>query len=295
MSLDDDLRFVASKVDELLGERFKVPNSPESRLIDAMRYSSIGSGKKIRPYIVFASSNIFGVPLDKSILVGTSIEMVHTFSLIHDDLPCMDNDDIRRGKPSLHVQFDQSTAILAGNALLIDAFKLLASEINNEEIKIRIRLIDRLAEVSGFKGMCGGQMADLLSQNNNFEKPDIIRLNSMKTAAIISFCCEAGGILGGASDYECKTLKKFGLDIGLAFQIIDDILDVEGEENKIGKKVNKDNNLGKKNLVSNYGLKFSKNEAKKLIHQANKNLGDVFGSKSEKLKNLAEFIIFRDR
>ncbi|PPR77887.1 MAG: Farnesyl diphosphate synthase [Alphaproteobacteria bacterium MarineAlpha2_Bin1] len=295
MSLSDDLKFVANKVDKLLEERFKVPSSPESRLVSAMRYSSIGSGKKIRPYIVFASSNIFGVPLSQSILVGTSVEMVHTFSLIHDDLPCMDDDDIRRGKPSLHVQFDESTAVLAGNALLIDAFKLLTSKIINEEFNIRIRLIERLAEVSGYKGMCGGQMADLLSQSNDFLKSEILRLNSMKTAAIISFCCEAGGILGGASEYECKVLQEFGLDIGLAFQIIDDILDVEGEENKTGKKVNKDNELGKKNLVSNYGIKYSKNEAKRLINQANKNLNCVFGVKSEKLQRLAEFIIYRDR
>ncbi len=295
MTFSDDLKFIANKVDKLLEERFKVPNSPESRLVNAMRYSSIGSGKKIRPYIVFASSSIFDVPLNQSVLVGASIEMVHTFSLIHDDLPCMDNDEIRRGKPSLHIEFDEATATLAGNSLLIEAFKLLTSNIINEEAKIRIRLIDRLSEVSGYRGMCGGQMIDLLSQSNNFEKSEILRLNSMKTAAILSFCCEAGGILGGASNYECNALKDFGLDIGLAFQIIDDILDVEGEEKKIGKKVNKDIDLGKKNLVSNYGLKFSKNEAKKLIDQANKNLECVFGVKSEKLQSLAKFIILRDR
>ena len=295
MSLSDNLKFISGEIDKLLAEQLAIKETLEANLIEAMRYSSIGSGKKVRPYLVYASSNIFDVPLKQALMVGASIEMVHTFSLIHDDLPCMDNDEIRRGKPSLHIQFNESTAMLAGNALLIKAFKMLTSKKVHNDLDVRVRLISELAEVSGYEGMCGGQMIDLLSQSKNFDKDQILRLNKMKTAAIISFSCVAGGILGGASIRECEVLRNFGFDIGLAFQIVDDILDVEGDESKIGKRINRDKDLRKKNLVSNYGLKFSKNEAQKLIENANKNLKENFGKKSEKLQEVAKFIILRDR
>ncbi len=294
MSLDGDLEFIAKEIDKFLDLELEVSSDPESRLVQAMRYSSIGSGKKVRPYMVYASSYMFDVPLEKAIKVGASIEMVHSFSLIHDDLPCMDDDDIRRGKPSLHIKFDESTALLAGNSLLIKAFKILGGKLVHSDPNIRINLISNLADVSGHTGMCGGQMIDLLSTTQDFDRKILQRLNYLKTAALIAFSCESGGILGGASAKKCQVLKRFGFNLGLAFQIVDDILDIEGEERNLGKRVQKDKAIGKRNLVSIYGLKAAKAEAQELIEIANRELFESFGKRSLKLQSLANFILSRN-
>ena len=223
---------VAAEIDRLL----PVPNTPERRVVEAMRYSALAGGKCLRPFLVLQSAALFGVERSKALRVAVALEMVHCYSLIHDDLPAMDNDDMRRGQPTCHKKFDEATAILAGDGLLTRAFGVIASDECLFEPAVRCQLIAELSKAAGMSGMIGGQMLDILAEGmDDTDLPEIIRLQQMKTGRLFSFACEAGAIMGKASYEDRQVLKSYARDIGLAFQITDDILDAEGDEESMGK------------------------------------------------------------
>ena len=265
-------------------EYFPLSQNDEKRIIEAMFYSLSNGGKRMRPYLVFECANIFGVDFDQSFKTALSIECLHTYSLIHDDLPCMDNDDLRRGKPTSHKQFDEATAVLAGDGLLTYAFELVSDNPS---------LVKMLAQNAGaFNGMIAGQMLDIISEEKPATEETIKRIEKMKTGCLISYSCEAGAVLGNADQKQIQTLKDYARGIGQAFQISDDILDIEGDQALVGKTLGKDANQGKVTFVSLYGMEKTKQMAKNLIEQAKSTL-DTFGPKADNLKKLADYIITR--
>jgi farnesyl diphosphate synthase len=265
----------------------------ESRLHEAMRYAVQAGGKRLRPFLVMQSAQLFGVSPATALRVAAAIEMVHTYSLIHDDLPCMDDDDMRRGKPTVHVKYDQATAVLAGDALLTLAFEVLGDESYQTDPAIRARLVLAVAKASGAQGMVAGQMIDLASEE--VDEPDvkhITRLQQLKTGALIAVSVEAGAILGRASEQQHLALHAYAHDLGLAFQIVDDILDAEGDAEAMGKAVNKDAERGKATFVSVLGIERARTQARMLADQAAKHL-EPFAEKADLLKDLANFVIER--
>lgn len=268
-------------------------DGPESKLFDAMRYSALGTGKFLRPYIVRTSAQMFGVPEQHYLRAGAAVEMVHTYSLIHDDLPAMDDDDMRRGRPSCHIAFDEATAILAGDALLTLSFEVLAGNDTHPDPQVRSDLVMALAARSGGAGMVGGQMIDLESEHEAVDAALIARLETMKTGALISYSSAAGAILGQAGSDAINTLETFGFELGLAFQITDDLLDVEGDEDDVGKKVGKDAEAGKATFVSALGVDGARNEARRVTDRALSRL-DTFGAQADELRSVAEFVLARN-
>ncbi|NOZ43141.1 MAG: polyprenyl synthetase family protein [Alphaproteobacteria bacterium] len=264
----------------------------EQRVIDAMEYSLMAGGKRIRPFLVMETAAIFGVGADSALMVAAAVECAHTYSLIHDDLPCMDDDDMRRGQPTVHKKFDEATAVLAGDGLLTLAFEILSDERSHMDARVRCELISFMARALGVNGMVGGQMFDLLAENQTLDKIRITRFQRMKTWALIIFSGEAGAILGKAEVRRRHAIKGYAHDIGLAFQIIDDLLDQEGVSAKIGKTTGKDAAAGKATLISLVGADQARTKAEMLINQALQHL-EVFGDKAENLRNLAKFIINR--
>lgn len=293
--LNDALKDTRRRVDEMLDKLLPVPAGLEKRVVEAMRYASIGGGKALRPFLLMMTASMFGVAKESSVRAATALEMVHSYSLIHDDLPCMDDDDLRRGKPSCHKQFDEATAVLAGDGLLTRAFEILASEKTWMDPVVRCELVVALANAAGFHGMVGGQMMDLMAEADEAELslPEIVRLQSMKTGRLLMFACEAGAILGQASFDERQALKTYASDLGLAFQITDDILDIEGSVEKVGKTVRKDVKANKATYVSVVGVDAAKAKAKELIAHAVDAL-TPFGERALPLKELALFILMRD-
>ena len=270
-----------------------LPAGPEGKLYDAMRYSALGSGKFIRPYIVRTSALIFGVPETRYLRAGAAVEMVHAYSLIHDDLPAMDDDDMRRGRPSCHIAFDDATAILAGDALLTLAFEVLAGGDTHPDPQVRSDLVATLAARSGGSGMVGGQMIDLESEHAAVDAALIARLETMKTGALIAYSSAAGALLGGAGTEAVNALETFGFELGLAFQITDDLLDVEGDEDDVGKKVGKDAEAGKATFVSALGVDGARHEARRVTDRALSRL-DLFGTRADELRSVAEFVLARN-
>ena len=270
-----------------------LPAGPEGNLYDAMRYSALGSGKFIRPYIVRTSALIFGVPETRYLRAGAAVEMVHAYSLIHDDLPAMDDDDMRRGRPSCHIAFDEATAILAGDALLTLAFEVLAGGDTHPDPQVRSDLVATLAARSGGSGMVGGQMIDLESEHAAVDAALIARLETMKTGALIAYSSAAGALLGGAGTEAVNALETFGFELGLAFQITDDLLDVEGDEDDVGKKVGKDAEAGKATFVSALGVDGARHEARRVTDRALSRL-DAFGTRADELRSVAEFVLARN-
>jgi len=270
-----------------------LPAGPEGKLYDAMRYSALGSGKFIRPYIVRTSALIFGVPETRYLRAGAAVEMVHAYSLIHDDLPAMDDDDMRRGRPSCHIAFDDATAILAGDALLTLAFEILAGADTHPDPQVRSDLVATLAARSGGSGMVGGQMIDLESEHAAVDAALIARLETMKTGALIAYSSAAGALLGGAGTEAVNALETFGFELGLAFQITDDLLDVEGDEDDVGKKVGKDAEAGKATFVSALGVDGARHEARRVTDRALSRL-DSFGTRADELRSVAEFVLARN-
>ena len=270
-----------------------LPAGPEGKLYDAMRYSALGSGKFIRPYIVRTSALIFGVPETRYLRAGAAVEMVHAYSLIHDDLPAMDDDDMRRGRPSCHIAFDDATAILAGDALLTLAFEVLAGADTHPDPQVRSDLVATLAARSGGSGMVGGQMIDLESEHAAVDAALIARLETMKTGALIAYSSAAGALLGGAGTEAVNALETFGFELGLAFQITDDLLDVEGDEDDVGKKVGKDVEAGKATFVSALGVDGARHEARRVTDRALSRLGS-FGTRADELRSVAEFVLARN-
>ena len=280
---------VAAELDRLL----PVPNTPEKRVVEAMRYSALATGKCLRPFLVLQSAELFGVERAKALRVAVALEMVHCYSLIHDDLPAMDNDDMRRGQPTCHKKFDEATAILAGDGLLTRAFGVIAADECLFEPALRCQLIAELSKAAGMTGMIGGQMLDILAEGmDDMDLPEIIRLQQMKTGRLFAFACEAGAIMGKASYEDRQVLKSYARDIGLAFQITDDILDAEGDEETMGKAARKDLDAHKATFISLLGIDKAKEQADALSYQAIASL-EGFDEKADLLRDLARFIVER--
>lgn len=294
--IKEKLTAFSKRFNERLPEFFPLPDGPEKRVVQAMEYSVMNGGKRLRPFLVCECASLFGVPEEKSFRTAAALEMLHAYSLIHDDLPAMDNDDLRRGKPTCHKQFDEATAILAGDGLLTYAFEIISDEKTHPKPVIRCRLLKLLAEAAGaFNGMIAGQMLDLYAENlKNPTNPEklIKNIEEMKTGRLLRYACEAGAVLGNAQGEKYQALIDYSRRIGIAFQIADDILDVEGNQTLVGKTLNKDAEQGKITFVSIYGLPKAKQIAKDFISEA-KQVLDIFGNKADTLKELAQFIIDR--
>ena len=264
-----------------------------ARLMQAVRHSSLNGGKRLRPFLLMETASLFGLSAEKSIMAGTALECIHCYSLVHDDLPAMDDDDLRRGKPTTHIKFDEATAILAGDALLTLAFDILSRSETHPDAATRIELVKLYARSAGIGGMVGGQMFDLQAE----EKPssteaEILKLQAMKTGALIRCACEAGAVLAGASPEDRARMAEFGKLIGQAFQLADDILDVTSDAKTMGKQTAKDAEKGKGTLVSLYGIDESHKRATALLQQAIDTL-TPFGDRADILTSAARFILDR--
>ena len=288
------LNFAAESVEHTMERLLPSGDEGEARLFEAMRYSSLGGGKRLRAFFVLAGATLFKVAPQSALRTASAIEFVHAYSLIHDDLPAMDDDDLRRGKPSCHKQFDEATAILAGDALQALALEVLAHEETHGDPAVRIALVAELARAAGAHGMVGGQMLDLLaeSQDEPLSIGAITRLQRLKTGALISFSCTAGAILGKASDHARAALSAYAHDLGLAFQIVDDLLDVEGNVVELGKTPGKDAEAGKATFVSILGVERARAQAALLAQQAAVHL-ESFGEAAELLRQAANFVVAR--
>ena len=267
-----------------------LPDMPGSRLRDAMRYAVLGQGKRLRPFLVMESAGLFDVESQCALRVGAALEALHCYSLVHDDLPAMDNDDLRRGQPTAHRKFDEATAILAGDGLLTFAFEVLSDVATHPSAEVRVRLVSALARAAGEAGMVGGQMLDIEAETSGFaDYAAIARMQAGKTGALFRFACEAGALLAEA---DAAPLRQYADGIGLAFQIADDILDVESSAEALGKATQKDSGKGKSTFVDLLGLDGAKLEAQKLVDQACAALS-IYGGKADMLKATAQFIIAR--
>lgn len=282
----------ARAVEDTIGRLLPSTGLAEARLFDAMRYGSLNGGKRLRPFLVMTSADLFGVNPDCAIRVAAAVEMVHSYSLVHDDLPAMDDGELRRGRPTCHRQFDEATAILAGDGLLTFAFEVLADHATHEDPNIRCQLVAALAKAAGGHGMVGGQMLDLIAEHETFDLGTTTRLQRMKTGAMIAFSCDAGGILGKANPPQRSALSAYAHDLGLAFQIADDLLDVEGTEEETGKTIGRDAQAGKATFVSILGRGRARAQAEMLAAQAAAHL-DIFEGRADMLKAVADFVVAR--
>ena len=284
---------VGADVDRGFDLLLTVPEDARGRLYAAMRHAAIGGGKRLRPLLVRAASDLFRVDPVRSLRVGLAVECVHVYSLIHDDLPCMDDDDLRRGRPTVHKAFDEATAVLAGDSLHALAFEVITDPETHPDPFVRAELGLELARASGPTGMAGGQMMDLAAEREPFDLPTVTRLQQLKTGALIGFSLEAGAILGHIPPEGRKPLRGYARDIGLAFQIADDLLDVEGEAAVTGKAVGKDASAGKATFVSLLGPDRARAQARMLVDQAIGQLAG-FGAEAELLRALARYVVERD-
>lgn len=310
-NLEDAINSVSDLIEERLEELLQPPVSQQTVLsfdskmatldteheqsdtvLDAMRYSALSGGKRLRPFLTVASSNLFGVSGDSSVTAASAIELIHTYSLVHDDLPAMDDDALRRGKPSCHIQFGEAAAILAGDALLTYAFEILSDEKTHADPQVRCQLIQAVSKAAGAQGMVGGQMMDMEAENNTLEADEIIRLQRMKTGELFAISCEIGAILGKAPRNMRTVLRAYAHDMGLAFQITDDLLDAQGNRKDTGKEVKKDKVAGKATLVSVLGVDRAREQAERLADQARAHLA-VFDNRADLLRDLATFVIER--
>ena len=294
IGLKGALARVASDIDRHFEQILPVPEDPRARLFEAMRHAAIGGGKRLRPLLVCASADLFHVDRDRALRVGAAVECIHVYSLIHDDMPCMDDDDLRRGKPTVHKAFDEAAAVLAGDALHALAFEVLADPETHPDPFVRIELVSELARASGPAGMAGGQMMDLLAAGANFDLPTVTRLQQLKTGALIAFSVEAGAIMGHVAHEGRHRLKAYARDLGLAFQIADDLLDVEGDATTTGKATGKDAEAGKATFVSLLGIDRARRQAGMLVDQAIGHLAS-FGAEANLLRAIAHYVIERDR
>jgi farnesyl diphosphate synthase len=292
-SFDAALGEAATQVDAVIDRLIRVPPGPEARVFEAMRYAVLAPGKRLRPFLVLASSRLFGVSRRGALHTAAAVEMVHAYSLVHDDLPAMDNSDLRRGRPTCHKQFDDATAILAGDGLLTLAFEVLAHPHTHGDPAVRCDLVSALAIAAGDQGMVGGQMFDLIAEHRpDLDIGSITRLQRLKTGALIAFSCEAGAILGKAPQESRLALRGYAHDLGLAFQIADDLLDVEGSPDRTGKPVGQDAAAGKATFVSILGVERARAQAELLVDQAVAHL-DIFDANTELLRQTARFVVER--
>jgi farnesyl diphosphate synthase len=285
---------VARDVDATFDRLLTVPDDPRARLYEAMRHAAIGGGKRLRPLLVCAACALYAVDAQAALRVATAIESMHVYSLVHDDLPAMDNDDLRRGKPTVHKAFDEATAILAGDSLHALAFEILADPATHADPFVRAELCLELARASGPSGMAGGQMMDLAAEETVFDLATITRLQQLKTGALFGFCLEAGAIMGRIPPEGRTHLRGYARNIGLAFQIADDLIDVEGSAEAAGKAVGKDAAAGKATFVSHLGVERAREQAQLLVNQAIEHL-EPHGPEANLLRSIARYIIDRDR
>jgi farnesyl diphosphate synthase len=287
------MQSVAADIDALFDRVLSLPGDPRDVLYEAMRHAAIGGGKRLRPLLVYAAANLFNVARDSALRAGLAIECVHVYSLIHDDMPCMDDDDMRRGKPTVHKAFSEAIAVLAGDALQALAFEIVADPATHSDPFVRAELALELARASGPSGMAGGQMMDLEAEENRFDLPTTTRLQQLKTGALIAFCLEAGAILGHVPPEGRRGLRAYARDIGLAFQIADDLLDVEGDASVVGKATGKDAEAGKATFVSLLGVERARKQASMLVDQAIAHLA-TFGAEADLLRGIARYVVERD-
>jgi farnesyl diphosphate synthase len=292
VTVADASAITARLTDALLDRLLTVPPGLEARVYEAMRYSALAPGKRLRPLLVLAGARLFGVARRSALQVAAAIEMVHAYSLIHDDLPAMDNSDLRRGRPTCHKQFDDATAVLAGDGLLTMAFGVLSDPDTHGDAAVRCELVSALASAAGAAGMVGGQMIDLIAEKQGLDIGAITRLQRMKTGALIAFACESGAILAKAAPELRTALRGYAHDLGLAFQIADDLLDVEGSADETGKPVGADAAAGKATFVSILGIERARAQAELLVSQAVAHL-ELFEDKAELLRQVARFVVNR--
>ncbi len=264
----------------------------EIHVLEAMRYSALSGGKRLRPFLTVTCASLFGVSKETSLYAAAAMEFIHTYSLIHDDLPAMDDDDLRRGQPSCHIKFGEAAAILAGDALQALAFQVLADPDVHPDPSVRCELIRSVARAAGWKGLCGGQMLDLEAENKELSVDEIIRLQRLKTGEMFAISCEAGAILGKAPEPQRRALCRYAHDMGLAFQITDDLLDAEGTREEAGKEVGKDKDRGKATLVAAMGVERAREQAQILARQASGHLA-CFDKKADALRHLAQYVVTR--
>ena len=286
------LQLTAAEVEATLDDLLPRSGGLHGRAQEAMRYAVFAGGKRLRPFLVLQCAGLFGAPREGALRVAAAIEALHTYSLVHDDLPAMDDDDLRRGQPTVHRKFDEATAILAGDGLLTLAFEILADPATHPSAETRTQLIGDLAIAAGAAGMVGGQMIDMEAADNRFDAEAIIDLQRRKTGALFEFSCVAGGRLGGAAPDDLAVLRAYARDFGLAFQICDDLIDVLGSAEQAGKGVGKDQAQGKATLVSIWGVERARNEAERLALQARAAL-DGRGAVASRLRGLPFFLLDR--
>ncbi|MGB3721792.1 MAG: polyprenyl synthetase family protein [Pacificimonas sp.] len=294
LSLKPALDAIAKAIDARFDRLLPVPGDPRARLIEAMRHAAMDGGKRMRPLLTVAACDLFHVDKERALRVAVAAECVHVYSLIHDDLPCMDDDDMRRGKPTVHRKYDEAIAVLAGDALQALAYEVMADEATHEDPAVRAKLCLALARASGPNGMAGGQVMDLAAEENTFDLAMTTRLQQLKTGALIAFAVEAGAIMGKAEEKAHTRLRGYAHDLGLAFQIADDLLDIEGDEAVAGKALGKDAGAGKATFVSLLGVERARSQAEMLIDQAIDHLHG-FGAEADLLRAIARFAIERDR
>jgi farnesyl diphosphate synthase len=283
---------VAEEVEATLDRVLPPAHGPAARLNEAMRYATLGGGKRLRPFLAVASADLFDVPRQRSTRVGAAIELIHGYSLVHDDLPAMDDALTRRGRPSCHRQYDEATAILAGDALQTLAFDMLVDPATHPEPGVRCALVSGLAAAAGPQGMCGGQMIDLLAEGKALDLAQILELQRLKTGALIGYACETGALLGGGSDAARDALRAYAADLGLAFQIQDDLLDVTGDAGVTGKDLGRDVAAGKATVVALLGVPGSRRRLEELRTSALAHLDRLEGESAE-LRAVFDFVISR--
>jgi len=286
------LRDTGAAVTRMLDTLLPRAEGPQARLFDAMRYAVLGGGKRLRPCLTVFAADLFAVPRAQSLRAGAAVEMIHAYSLVHDDLPAMDDDALRRGQPTVHVCFGEATAILAGDTLLTFAFEVLADPATHGDAAVRSELVRRLAAAAGGRGMAGGQMIDLMAETADLGEEAIRTLQSMKTGALLAVSVALGAMLGRADAAAQDALEGFGRDVGAAFQIADDLLDVEGDAAAMGKAAGKDAAAGKKTLVRLWGADRARCEAAALADRAIARLYP-FGARAEPLREVARRVVNR--
>ena len=290
--LSQALADAAAEVESVLDAVLSMDGAPDTRIYEAMRYTTLGGGKRLRPFLVMESSRLFDVPKMSALRAGAALELIHCYSLVHDDLPAMDDDDLRRGKPTVHKRFDEATAILAGDGLLTLAFEVVSDPATHPDADIRAALVLALARAAGVRGMVGGQMIDLEAETKTLDLAEITLLQKLKTGALIGYGCEAGAMLGRAPADARTTLRRYADTLGLAFQIADDLLDVEGNVEEMGKAVRKDADAGKATFVSLLGVDGARKKANALVDEAVGHLSG-FDERADLLRQTARFVVDR--